>query len=372
MAMAVGTVSVPFNDLSPTHAPLKAQLLEDIAELIDAGDFVLGPTVARFEEAFARYCDSADCVGVASGLDALRLALLAHGIEPGDEVVVPAQTFVATFESVTQAGGVPVVVDVGASDYCLDPDAVEAALTRRTRFLMPVHLYGQLADMDRLLEIAERHGLTIVEDACQAHGAQREGRCPGDFVTAAFSFYPGKNLGGFGDGGAVTTNDPEVARRVRALREHGQVAKYRHRYQGYTARLDAIQALVLERKLAHLDEWNKQRRVAAVYYTDALEGVGDLVLPPVPAGSQPVWHLYVIRTAAPAELARFLAARGIATGRHYPEPPHLADAYRHLGHASASFAVAEAISRECLSLPMFAGITSEQLERVVDAIVSYF
>jgi dTDP-4-amino-4,6-dideoxygalactose transaminase len=261
---------------------------------------------------------------------------------------------------------------VRADDCCLDPDAVEAALTSRARFLMPVHLYGQLADICRLLEIADRHGVTVVEDACQAHGARRDGRGPGSTATAAFSFYPGKNLGALGDAGALTTHDPEVARRVRALREHGQVSKYRHRYEGYTARLDAIQALVLERKLAHLDEWNEQRRAAAAFYTHALAGIGDLSLPRVPAGSEPVWHLYVIRTKEPAALAAFLADRGIATGRHYPEPPHLTDAYRYLGHGPGSFPAAEAISRECLSLPMFAGISTEQLERVASAVASYF
>jgi dTDP-4-amino-4,6-dideoxygalactose transaminase len=354
------------------HGALKAQLLEKIGDLIDTGAFTLGTHVESFERAFATYCRTAESVGVASGLDALRLGLLAAGIDPGDEVIVPAETFAATFESVTQAGGVPVVVDANPNDYCLDVAATEAALTSRTRFVMPVHLYGQLADMRALMDLAQRRGLTVIEDACQAHGARRDNYGPGTLATAAFSFYPGKNLGAFGDGGALTTNDGRLANRVRALREHGQVAKYRHAYEGYTSRLDAIQALVLEQKLALLDEWNQQRRAAARFYTEALRNVGDLQLPPVPKGSNPAWHLYVIRTQTPEELAEFLARRQVATGRHYPEPPHLSAAYRRLGHRDGAFPVSEAISRECLSIPMFPGITDEQLQRVVDAIVDYF
>lgn len=363
---------VPFLDLAQMHQPLKAELLDDIADLIDSGAFTLGPAVRSFEEAFATYCGAAECIGLASGLDALRLALIAAGIEPGDEVVVPAETFAATFEAVTQAGGTPLVVDVDSHDYCLDVAATEAALTERTRFVMPVHLYGQLSDMRALLALGSRRGLTVIEDACQAHGASRDGYRPGHDATAAFSFYPGKNLGAFGDAGALTTNDADLAGRVRALREHGQVVKYSHELEGFTARLDSIQALVLGRKLAHLDDWNDQRRAAARYYTSALGGVGDLQLPPVPESSDPVWHLYVIRTADPADLGEFLRSRGVASGRHYPEPPHLSAAYAHLGHSRGAFPVAEAISREGLSLPIFPGITESQLQYVVDATTEYF
>lgn len=363
---------VPFLDLALMHAPLRDELLREFGELIDSGAFTLGPSVGAFERAFAAYCRSADCIGVASGLDALRLALLASKVEPGDEVIVPAETFAATFEAVTQAGAVPVVVDVDTRDYCIDPAAVEAALTTRTRFVMPVHIYGQLCDMRALLAVAERHGLTIIEDACQAHGAHRDGYGPGELATAAFSFYPGKNLGAFGDAGALTTHDAELAARVRALREHGQVGKYQHEFEGYTSRLDSIQAIVLTHKLRHLDEWNEQRRTAARFYGETLDGVGDLTLPPVPAGSDPVWHLYVVRTEAPASLAEFLAERQIGSGRHYPEPPHLSPGYAHLGYVSGSFPIAEGISREGLSLPIFPGISREQLQRVVDTIIEYF
>jgi dTDP-4-amino-4,6-dideoxygalactose transaminase len=274
---------------------------------------------------------------------------------------------------VTQAGGVPVVVDVREDDYCLDPGAAAAAVSPRTHAVMPVHLYGQLADMRALLEVAEKHGVALLEDACQAHGAERDGiRAGANGTAAAFSFYPGKNLGAAGDAGALVTSDGDVAARMRALREHGQTAKYVHAYEGWTARLDALQATVLSHKLPHLDEWNEQRRTAAAFYADALAGVGDLRLPPVAPGSSPVWHLYVVRTADPEALGTFLRERGIGTGRHYPAPIHLTEAYAFLGHGPGEFPVAEALARECLSLPMFPGVTEAQLTAVADAVRAFF
>jgi dTDP-4-amino-4,6-dideoxygalactose transaminase len=365
--------AVPFLDLAPVHEGLKAELLAAFSDLIDVGAFTNGPAVVELERAFAEYCGTDCCVGTASGLDALRLALIAAGIEPGDEVVVPAMTFVATLEAVTQAGGRPVVADVSEADDGLEPGAAAAALTERTRFLMPVHLYGQLADMRALQSLAARHGLGIVEDACQAHGAERDGLRAGAAGTAAaFSFYPGKNLGAFGDAGALVTDDEGLAERVRGLREHGQRAKYRHEVEGYTSRLDTIQALVLLRKLPLLDRWNEERRAAAAFYASALGGVGDLRLPPVPDGSYPVWHLYVVRTSSRAALADFLAERKIATGRHYPEPPHLTGAYAHLGYRRGEFPVAERLADEALSLPLFPGITEAQLDAAADAITRFF
>lgn len=364
---------VPFYDLRPSHAGLRDEVLDDIARTIDSGRFVNGPEVERFEDAFAAYCGTRACVGVASGLDALRLILIAASLEPGEEVVVPAMTFVATLEAITQAGGRPVIVDVSPADYCLDADAAKGAITSRTRFVLPVHLYGQMADVDALAEVVSAAGLTMVDDACQAHGATRAGERPGArSLAAAYSFYPAKNLGAFGDAGALVTNDEALAARVRALREHGQLAKYRHEYEGFTSRLDSIQAAVLLRKLARLDEWNHERRLVAARYTEALDGVGDLRLPPVPAESEPVWHLYVIRTQRPEELARHLAERQIQTGRHYPEPVHLSPAYEWLGHRKGEFPVAEALADECLSLPLFPGMADGQLERVTEAISDYF
>lgn len=366
-------LSVPFLDLEPSHGGIKAALLSDIADLIDSGAFTNGPSVSAFEQAFAEYCGASLCVGTANGLDALRIALLAAGLEPGDEVIVPALTFIATVEAVTQAGGVPVLVDIDERDYGLDCDAVEAVMTERTRFVLPVHLYGQMADMRRLQEIAARRGVEIVEDACQAHGAERDGLRAGSCSLAAgFSFYPGKNLGAFGDAGALVTSDAALAARARALREHGQTAKYRHDYEGYTSRLDTIQALALLHKLPLVETWNAQRRKAAALYTEALRDAGDLRLPPVPLGSDPVWHLFVIRTSEPQRLAAFLHERGIASGRHYPQPVHLTGAYAGLGHRRGAFSHAESVAGGCLSLPIYPGISDAQVETVADAIHEFF
>jgi dTDP-4-amino-4,6-dideoxygalactose transaminase len=364
---------VPFLDLQPSHAALKGHVLAAIADLIDSGAFINGAQVAAFEAAFAAYCHAGHAIGLASGLDALRLGLIAAGVRPGDEVIVPANTFAATFEAVVQAGARPVVVDATEDDYNIDVAAAQAAVTRRSRAILPVHLYGQMADMQGIRTLARRASLLVVEDACQAHGAERDGLRAGSAGTAAaFSFYPGKNLGAFGDAGALTTGSDTVARTVRALREHGQHAKYVHDLVGYTARLDTIQAIVLDRKLPLLDSWNEERRAVAARYTAALDAIGDLVLPPVAPGSEPVWHLYPIRTADPERLAEHLASSGIRTGRHYPEPPHLARAFRDLGLGRGAFPVAEALAAEVLSLPIYPGMDEDVPFVVADAIRDYF
>lgn len=365
-------LAVPFLDLRPVHAELADAILDEIGALIESGAFTNGPAVADFEQAFAAYCDKKHCIGVASGLDALRLGLIAAGLEPGDRVIVPAHTFIATFEAVVQSGGVPVPVDVCEQDYNIDPEAMDGAVDEQTRFILPVHLYGQLADMTALHDTARRRGLAIIEDAAQAHGARRDGTAAGSGLAAAFSFYPGKNLGAMGDAGAVVTDDDSLARGVCALREHGQTAKYKHEREGWTARLDTIQALVLLQKLPRLDGWNEERRTVATLYADGLAGVGDLRLPVVPPGSQPVWHLYVVRTPRRDELASFLRNRGIHTGVHYPEPPHLTAAYARLGYARGSFPIAETLAQEVLSLPIFPGMTEEQATVVMDSIVEFF
>ena len=362
-------IEVPFLDLTPSHAPLKAQILADVAALVDTNAFTNGPQVAAFEQAFSEYTSRTACVGLSSGLDALRLALLGAGVGRGDEVVVPALTFVATVEAVVQTGATPVIVDIGGDDLNMDAAAARAATGPRTTVILPVHLYGQMADMRSLCDI----GVPVLEDACQAHGASRDGIGAGEAGwAAAFSFYPGKNLGAFGDAGALVTDDEALAGALRALREHGQVAKYEHETVGYTSRLDSIQALVLLHKLPRLAEWNEARRKAAQYYTEALSGVGDLELAPVPAGSEPVWHLFVVRTADPRSLAAHLRERGIGTGFHYPEPVHLAAAYRSLGHERGAFPVAEDLAARAISLPMFPGITEAQLESVTEAIGAFF
>jgi dTDP-4-amino-4,6-dideoxygalactose transaminase len=363
------TTAVPFLDLRPSHDGLKAELLQAFGELIDTNAFTNGPAVAAFEDSFAAYCRRTSCVGVASGLDALRLALLAANLQPGDEVIVPANTFIATLEAVSQAGATPVIVDASEDDLNLDPEAARAAIGPRTRFIMPVHLYGQLADMRTLAGL----GVPLIEDACQAHGAVRDGLCAGESgIAAAFSFYPGKNLGAFGDAGALVLDDVDLADRVRALREHGQRSKYRHEAVGYTARLDTIQALVLSVKLPLLAAWNEERRAIAAAYREALGGAGDLELPPIASGSEPVWHLYVIRTATPEALSEHLRQRGVGSGFHYPEPAHLSEAYRHLGHTAGAFPVTERTATRLLSLPIFPGMTAAQVEAVIEGVRTFF
>ena len=367
-------MAVPFLDLETTlEDGVREAILADVADLLGTHAYTNGPQVDEFERAFAEYVGSRVCVGMASGLDALRLALLAARLQPGDEVIVPASTFVATFEAVTQAGGVPVPVDVSEDDYNLDPAAAEAAVRDATRALLPVHLYGLPADLRALRRLAVDKDLALLEDACQAHGASRDGFRVGTVgFAAAFSFYPGKNLGAAGDAGAVVTDDEELADRLRALREHGQWRKYEHRFEGFTARLDTVQAIVLLHKLPHLERWNAQRRAAARYYGEALAGVGDLRLPSEPEGARHVWHLYVVRTACRDGLAEHLRENGVGSGLHYPEPPHLSAAYAHLGYGRGAFPVTERLAHEVLSLPMFPGITEQQLETVVAAINGFF
>lgn len=365
-------LAVPFLDLSHVNVPIAPDVLADVDRLLASGALTNGAEVAEFERAFAAYCHRAECVGVASGLDALRLALTALGAEPGDEVIVPAFTFIATFEAVSQAGCTPIPADVRELDFALDPDAMATSAGPRARFAIPVHLYGRLADMAALAPAAAAHNLIVLEDACQAHGATRDGVGAGELgAAAAFSFYPAKNLGALGDGGALVTDDASVAAGVRALREHGQRRKYEHISIGWTSRLDTIHAAALLRKLPRLDLANAQRRAAADLYAEGLAGVGDLVLPDSSDRGQ-VWHLYVVRTQDPDGLAAHLQARGIGTGRHYPEPPHLSEAYKHLGLRAGAFPVAERLSREVLSLPMFPGITAAQVEQVVESVRAWF
>jgi dTDP-4-amino-4,6-dideoxygalactose transaminase len=365
--------SVPFLDLEPVHERVKAALLEEFEDLIDSGSFTNGPYVALFEQAFAAYCGSSLCVGVASGLDALRLGLAAEGVGPGDEVLVPAQTFIATFEAVSQVGALPVPVDVSEDDYTIDPALLHTAMSHRTRAIVPVHLYGQMANLRAIGRFAAEHDLVVIEDACQAHGASRDGiRSGAGGHAGAFSFYPGKNLGAFGDAGALITDDVEIARSVRRLREHGQREKYRHESIGYTARLDTIQALVLLRKLPYIHGWNAERRLVARYYGHTLKDVGDLVLAPVPHGSKPAWHLYVVRTERRDRLAEFLRTRGVETGFHYPEPPYVAPAYADLGYERGDFPVADALADEAISLPIYPGMSESRLEAVVSGVKEFF
>jgi dTDP-3-amino-3,4,6-trideoxy-alpha-D-glucose transaminase len=369
----VAPSDVPFLALDRVNSVVKDAVLRELADLIDDGDFTNGPRVEAFERAFASFCGTHACVGVASGLDALRIALLGLGIGPGDEVIVPGATFVATYEAVTQTGATPVPVDISEHDYCLDVAAAAAAVGRRTRAILPVHLYGQMPDMRAIYGLAEAYGLGVVEDACQAHGALRNGIRPGEISdAAAFSFYPSKNLGAFGDAGAIVTNDPALAATARSLREHGQFEKYRHESIGYTARLDAVQAVVLLAKLEHLDAWNRERAAAAQLYDDALSGIDELRLPAVAAESRPAWHVYVVRTPRRDALRAYLGGRGIGTGVHYPEAPPHSGAYAALEPRRGALTVTAALSRECLSLPLFPGITEAEQRAVVSAIWAFF
>ena len=314
------TAAVPFLDLARVNGPLKDAVLRDVAALIDSNAFTNGPQVEQFEQAWADYCGTRYCVGLASGLDALRLALIALELEAGDEVIVPANTFIASVEAITQAGGTPVLVDATDADWNIDVEAAEAAVSPRTRAIMPVHLYGQMADMVALRDLAERHGLAIVEDACQAHGATRDGLRAGAAGTAgAFSFYPAKNLGAFGDAGALVTDDEQLAVKMRALREHGQRAKYEHEREGFTARLDTIQAVVLASKLPLLDAWTADRRRVATQYLAELGGINDLALPLRADGQRPgvasIRHLRAGRGSAGRDAARCGCRDGKALSR---------------------------------------------------------
>lgn len=356
---------VPFLDLKAQLATIRPQVDAAVASVLDNGHFILGEEVSAFEEEFAAFCGTRECVGVDSGISALELALRAAEIGPGDEVVTVAHTFIATVSAISFSGATPVLVEVDPETYLMDPVALEAAITPRTRAIVPVHLYGQTVDMDPLMRLAERHHLFVLEDACQAHGARYKGRRAGSLGhAAAFSFYPGKNLGAAGDGGALTTDDRELAERVRMLRNYGQKVKYHHDMLAFNRRLDSLQAAILRVKLRHLDEWNAaRRRVAAAYATRLAEL--PVRLPVVGEQNEPVWHLYVIRAADRETLQQRLEAAGIGTGLHYPVPIHRQKAYPEF--AGLSFPISEGIAAQCLSLPVFAEMTDAQIEAVATA-----
>lgn len=359
---------IPFLNMTGPYQELKGEIDDAIARVASSGWFVLGPEVDAFEEEFARYTGAAHCTGVANGLDALHLALRAMDVGPGDEVIVPSNTYIATWLAVSQCGATPVPVEPVDATHNLDPALVEAAITPRTKVILPVHLYGQPADLDPLLEIARRHSLKVLEDAAQAHGARYKGRRVGAHGDAvAWSFYPGKNLGALGDAGGVTTNDPSIAQRIRTLRNYGSAAKYVNEVQGFNSRLDPLQAAVLRVKLRHLDEWNERRRKIAQLYREALRSSG-LGLAEVPKWAEPVWHLFVVRHPARDELQKALQERGIGTLIHYPIPPHKQQAYAAAKFHSDAFPIATNIANEVLSLPMGPHLDEVEVDRVIDAI----
>ncbi len=363
-------MTVPFLDLSAAYLELKDELDAAYQRVMDSGWYILGPEVEQFEADYAAYCEADHCIGVANGLDALHLCLRALGIGPGDEVIVPSNTYIATWLAVSQAGATPVPVEPDERTYNIDPARIEAAITPRTRAVIPVHLYGQPADLDPILDIARRHGLKVIEDAAQAHGARYKGKRIGAHGDAvAWSFYPGKNLGALGDGGAVTTNDPELAERLRVLRNYGSRVKYVHEVPGYNSRLDPLQAALLAVKLRHLDAWNDRRRAIAATYLDGLADTG-LTLPHVPTWADPVWHLFVVRHPERDALQRSLSAAGIGTLIHYPIPPHKQDAYAEAGHAADTFPLAARIADEVLSLPMGPQLSAAGVDHVVARLIS--
>jgi dTDP-4-amino-4,6-dideoxygalactose transaminase len=362
-------LNVPFLDLKAGYLELRAELDAAYRRVMDGGWYVLGPEVEALEAEFAAYCGARHCVTVGNGLDALYLVLRAAGVGPGHEVIVPGHTFIATWLAVSAAGAVPVAVDVDEQTCNLDPRLVEAAVTPRTTAIVPVHLYGQPADMDPLAAIARRHGLLLLEDAAQAHGAHYLGRPAGGLGDAAgFSFYPVKNLGAFGDGGAVTTNDDGLAGRVRLLRNYGARAKYDHEEAGVNSRLDELQAAFLRVKLARLDAWNARRARLAAVYGQALAGLSGLTLPAVAPGAQPVWHLYVVRHPRRDELRQHLEGAGIGSLIHYPTPPHLARAYAGREWRGERLPVTERLARTVLSLPMGPHMLTGDVLRVAEAV----
>jgi dTDP-4-amino-4,6-dideoxygalactose transaminase len=357
---------VPFLDVSAAYFELEQQIDAAIEGVLQSTWYVLGPEVESFEREYAAYCDTQYCVGVANGLDALHLALGAMEVGPGDEVIVPSNTYIATWLAISHCGATPVPVEPDEATYNLDPARIEAAITSRTKVILPVHLYGQPADLDPIQGIARKHGLKVLEDAAQAHGAKYKGRRIGSHGDAvAWSFYPSKNLGGIGDGGAVTTNDAKIADRIRVLRNYGSREKYVNEVQGYNSRLDPLQATILRVKLAHLDEWNARRTAIAQRYQQGLAGSG-LTLPYVPDWADPVWHLYVVQHPQRDALQHALTDAGVGTLIHYPIPPHRQQAYAQAGWGQGAFPLAERMADEVLSLPIGPHLGTEQVATVIE------
>jgi dTDP-4-amino-4,6-dideoxygalactose transaminase len=357
-------MKIPFVDLKSLHIEIKDDLREVFDRVLDNSTFVLGPEVERFEHEFAAYCGTEYCVAVNTGTAAIHLALASLGIGPGDEVITVPHTFIATAEAITAVGARPVFIDIDPVSYTMDASLLEAAITSKTRAIIPVDLYGQVANMDPILEIANRHGIPVVEDACQAHGAEYKGHKAGSFgVAGCFSFYPGKNLGACGEGGAVTTNDADLAQRIRLWRDHGSSKRYEHVFPGLNMRMEGIQGGILSVKLKYLDRWNDQRREAAAAYGKAFAGTG-IETPTEMDYGRHVYHLYVVQSDNRDALRQQLTDASIESGLHYPTPLHLQEAYRFLGYKFGDFPITEKVKSRILSLPMYPGIHSEAVERV--------
>ena len=366
-------MNVPFVDLRAQYASIKSEIDSAIQNILDTSEFVQGATVRRFEEQFSEVQRVRHTIACGSGTDALHLPLWGLSIGPGDEVITAANTFIATTEAILLAGAKPVLVDIHESSYTIDPAKVEAALTDRTKVIMPVHLYGQACDMDPIVEIAKRHSLIIIEDACQAHLAEYKGKRVGSFGAAAgFSFYPGKNLGAYGEAGAVVTNDTTLFKKLSKLRDHGQVEKYLHEMFGHNYRMDGIQGAILEAKLRYLGQWTDARRRVAQLYNERLKRIPGVLIPKEMEYARHVYHLYVIRVSDRETLQKYLKEKGIATGLHYPIPLHLQKAFSFYGYCKGDFPVTERAAGEILSLPMYPELTEEQVDYVCDTIRGFF
>jgi dTDP-4-amino-4,6-dideoxygalactose transaminase len=360
---------IPYADLRSQYRSIKPEIDEAVLRVLDSTQFILGEEVVAFEREFAAYCGTGDAIGVNSGTSALHLALLAAGVGRGDEVITVPFTFVATAAAIVYAGATPVFVDIDAETYTMDP-AIERAITPRTKALMPVHLYGHAADMDPILEIAHRRGVVVIEDAAQAHGAEYKGRrCGSMGVMSAFSFYPGKNLGAYGEGGAVVTSDPALARKIRVMRSWGEERRYEHSVKGFNYRMDGIQGAILRVKLRHLEAWTEARRARAADYARAFAGSG-ITIPVERPQHRHVYHVYAVRLAQRDATRAALQAADIQTGVHYPIPIHLQPAHADLGYAAGDFPVSEKVASEVLSLPMFPEMTTEQVEQVASAVLA--
>jgi dTDP-4-amino-4,6-dideoxygalactose transaminase len=374
-------LKVPFLDLKAQSKQIEHEVMSMVTETMDSGTFIGGTQVSGFESEFAEFCESRFCIGVGSGTDALRFALIASGVGQGDEVITVPNTFIATTEAISQVGATPAFVDIDEYTYTMDPRKLnefmeirnaKSQFPNRLKAIIPVHLYGQPADMDKIIEIAKIHNLIVIEDACQAHGALYKTKKAGSLgVAGCFSFYPGKNLGAFGEAGAVVTPDEEIARKIRMIRDHGQEKKYFHTIEGYNGRLDAIQAGILRIKLKKLKNWNQARRENAACYNELLKGVPGVVVPKEADWAHSVYHLYVILVDDRDRLERFLLAKGIFTGRHYPLPLHLQEAYVNLGHKEGAFPVTEHAAAHLMSLPLFPELTRRQIEYVTASIQEF-
>lgn len=365
-------MQVPFLDLKAQYRQIENEVLPIVTEAMNNGAFIGGPHVSGFEKEFSEFCESEYCVGVGSGTDALRFALMACSVGAGDEVITVSNTFIATTETISQVGAIPVFIDVHPETWNMDISKIEDAISEKTKAIIPVHLYGQPANMAPILKIAEKHNLVVIEDACQAHGALYNNKKAGSMGTAGcFSFYPGKNLGAFGEGGAVVTQDERIANQIQMIRDHGQNEKYFHEIEGYNGRLDAIQAGILRIKLKRLDDWNQARKQNAAYYSENLSRIHGVTIPAETDFATSVYHLYVILVNDRDGLQQYLKEKRIATGLHYPLPLHLQKAYKHLGYKKGDLPITEIAAKRLLSLPMYPELTREHIEYVVESIKEF-